>query len=250
MLDGGPSCCLSSNSGNYVYYWFTLWMDAVGVDFAQLVLKILQQSGATMTVVPVLQTAAVRKNNPDAPAIIGSTSQVGNGEVRSVLEDISSSTNQKRWVRFGVGFKSGTPGTLTAALVGFQLFLSTFGKVVAEEETQQVVAFDSSNYFKPLTPWLPARMVSAFMATIVVTQPTSANFKVGLAVQTANTSVESPNAWAGLGSVYNSGENNTGEQTVTYGSPPEFWVRAGLKFTMLSGTLGSAVVTTTVSARY
>jgi hypothetical protein len=231
------------------YEWFTGWMPATGVDYAKFILKVKASSGAQNLIVqPAFQVAKVRTNNPDNPSLLGDVSQTGNGETPSVRLDISATTASKQYVRFGVGYKASSSGD-ASAMVSLQAFTETYGKIVATE-TMQLVAPDTNSYYVPLTGWMPSMMVTQAKAALVVTDATG-NFKVGLTYQIASTSTEVTSSWVAAGSLYASGEHNTGEQTMTYGgTPPEAWVRLGLRYTNhVSGTNGQGVVTASVSIR-
>lgn len=231
------------------YEWFAGWMPAAGVDFVKFVLKVKASSGAQNLVVqPVIQVAKVRTNDPDSPSLLGDVSQTGNGETPSVRLNVSATTAAKQFVRFGVAYKASSSGD-AAGMVSLQTFTEVYGKIVATE-TLQLVAPDTNSYYVPLTGWMPSLMVTKAKAALVVTNATG-NFKVGLAYQIASTSPEITASWVAAGSLYASGEHNTGDQTLTYGgTPPEAWVRLGLKYTNhVSGSNGQGVVTASVSIK-
>ena len=238
-----------STKADQLHSWYTDWMPAIGVDAVKAVFKVKAAGGNRDIVVqPIIQTAKVRTNDPDAPSLLGATALTGAGEASPNTIDISNATAGKQFVRFGMAYKAASTGGEAMADVSLQVCLKVYGKLVATK-TLQLVAPDTSNYYTPITDWLPSMMVSKAKAALVVTQATG-NFKVSLAYQKAATSVESPGSWSALGSLYGSGEDNTSDQTLSYGNPSEAWVRLGIRYTMDGeGTNGQGVVTASVGVR-
>lgn len=240
---------LVSTSTSYVYEWFTDWMPAIGLDTVRATIKHKAAAAAFQTKFAI-QTANVRTNNPNAAATLETSPTAGAGE-RVAGDtpgniDITNSTAGTLFVRFGVAYSLSSAG-IGDADVSMQLAYDACGRMIGSASAE-VLAPDSGNSFLPVTGWMPAIHVSKFKAALVVTGSGSV-FKTRMAVQTATTSVESPNAWTTDLDTWRTGdlEVNTGEITPSIGS--HMWVRIGVLYIAYSGSNLRAQISCAVGIR-
>jgi len=241
-LTGDFTRRLVTTNTSYRYEPVTNWAPAVGVDYIRAIMKIKSKGGLQdLSVRPAIQVTTAVPADPDDWAGFGADPLLTNaGAESSARVDVTATTASKMFYRLGVAYKAGASGEASGD-VSLQAAVETYGKIAGVLKDLHLVAPDTSSYYLPIGGWMPTLMVSKIKAAIILTQA-SANLRVGLAYQLAPHVVESPSAWADVGSTYGSGVNNTGEQSITV-SDNEMWVRLGLLYTMTSGSNGQGIAT-------
>jgi len=114
-----------------------------------------------------------------------------------------------------------------------RLCMEAAGKVVGSLDTP-LLPPDDGEYFVPVTDWLPALGLTAAKAAFLVSG-SNEDFRYKLAIQTAETSVESPGAWAALDTAWHYGDVPVvvvGEQEVT---TSDMWARFGVLYSNATG---------------
>lgn len=241
---------LVATSGTDSYEYFTDWMPAIAMDAATATLKLRNLAGY-FRATPVVQTADVRTDIPNAPTLIGAlANQAANGEffISASTFDLATLTTGKTYVRFGVAFDVSTTPSLGQADVTLQVSYRQCGSL-GKAWSGHVVARSTDACFVPIGGWLPAMGVVKLEGTIAISG-LSGPLELLLAYRTAETSIESPDAWitTGMGSALTSaGETNTGELTPT--TTGKMWIQPGLKYDLTSGTFGQADVTVLLGIR-
>lgn len=226
--------------------WYTDWIPATGLDYVQGVLKnkaVTNNFEARM----VMQTAAVRADNPDAPILLESNYQASGERCSSVL-DLTTDLEDRFLVRFGVAYHLSSAGNPGQSDTSLELAWNACGKQVGGDTLQLQVPGTGSQYV-PLTGWIPAHHAAKLKAALVVTNA-HANFRCQMAVRTANTSREATNAWSTNlegGWHTGNGEVNTGEVPLSLSG--SFWVQIGLEYSLSSGSDGEATVTASIAIR-
>lgn len=240
---------LSTDTTTSNYQEFTAWMPAIGIDSVKVPLKVSGSSG-NFRVQLAIQTADVRTDKPNAWARAAASDdyQQGDGEKATGLVSVSSATAGKAFVRFGLQYNLSAGSTLGYADVASQVTFNACGEVVGTASKRLQTPDSTNTQYEPYTDWIPAVQADKVSAAIVATG-FAGNFSDRLAYQTADTSVESPNAWTNLEAGFNStsGSRNTGELTLTLGTAT--WVRFGIASVLTSGTNGAADVSAMISVR-
>lgn len=226
---------LVATSTTVLYQWFTDWLPADGVDNIRAVLK-CKNGGASFSWQLAIQTAAVRADAPDSPALLGAQ-QTGSGEYQTGDISVSGSTGTKRMFRLGIAYNS--QGTVQQGDVGLEAGWKEFGTPLGAR-TVELSALDTGTKYAVLTPWIPATFMSKIKAAFSLNSITggTSNLRYQLAYQTAGTSVQQPGAWTNAepnGFVTPSAtydERNTGELTA---STTDMWFRIGVAYGLTSG---------------
>lgn len=228
----------------------TEFMLATGLDKVKARLLMKALSGNFQALLGI-QTAAVRTDNPNAWATLGSMTNV---DACTDVITVTSSTASALYARFGIGYNLSSGTTLGGADVGVQLASISCGEV-AGSTTLQLIAVDTNPYYVPVTDWLPSLPIAKVKAGFVVTGSVN-GFKCRLCYRAATVSPEAVTVAWGLANLesYSSGdgERNTGELPLPTGVgvtgriDDKMFVQFGIEFTGTSaGAQATATVTTT-----
>lgn len=245
LLTNPISVRLVALSTSFVQHWCTSWLEATGLDSVMAAVKAADAS-ANFGYQLVMQTAAVRTDNPDQPSTLGSL-QTGAGSYVTTAQDVSQSTASKLWVRFGLGYKITTGSGPEQADVNFQLQYTRCGKMVGAWAGQVVATQGTTGLMQAVSGWIPSMQVTKIKAGFIVNSATS-NLRVRLVYRLAGANQESPTAWSPLGSVLSPGENCTGELTPTIGTQ-DMWVQIGLEYSSSDANLAQGYVAVSVGVR-
>lgn len=231
-------------STTVVYEWLSPWIPCIGVDSVKAALRAHAVSG-NFQVGLAIQTASVRTDSPDAPALLDNTTQVGEGEKCTGVVSIASTTAGKFFVRFGLGYSLSSGSTPGQADVSTSLVYTQCGQVLGSRS----FALDtstSSDGFALISGWVPA-LLAQKMKAVVICRSLTGNFEWKLAYRTATTSKENPSGWTALDANYHgAGELDSGEVSLSLDS--EMWVQFGLQYHSTSGA-GQAQVDCVVAIR-
>jgi len=235
----------STEIGSVTYLWLTDWMSGMGLDDVIATLK-RQNADSNFSVQFCYQTAAVRVNVPDAPTLLDSAF-VNDGESCTGEESIASATAAKMWVRFGVAYKSVTADIYTQGDLALQCAYHQCGQMIGTASSE-LLAPDTSDYYWPVTGWLPAILAQKVKMALIVTGAHS-QFKTRVAYQTAATSPEVPDAWSTTFDTWRSGDQEvcTGELSPTLTA--KMWVRFGVQYACGTGTNLPGNVSTSTGIR-
>lgn len=234
------------------YEWFTEWMPCTGVDkfLALLVNRNVQGNFRSQV---AAQWAAVRTDESGLSVTTYGSAASGAGQATINSGDISSTSDEKFFVRFGVKYDLSTGSTAASAEVQLQVAYDSCGRVVGAS-SEQLQATSSTNSFKALTPWLPAMHAAKVKAAMVVNSLTG-DFQWRMTYRTAEHFKEVPSAWTvdwnpgagGLNPFRTATEVNTTELAPTL--TDKMWVQYGIQFNLSSTNQGQATVNAAVAVR-
>lgn len=147
-----------------LYYWLTPYMPATGVDTIRPILRALALAGgANFKWQLAIQTCAVRQDNPDDPALLG-TEQGGAGTYAP--GDLSLTLAEKAWWRLGVAVRASSG--VAQGDIELDYGFNDCGKVVAFT-TFSITSDSSSNpTVIPLGDILPANFAQKFKAAVII----------------------------------------------------------------------------------
>ena len=190
------------------YIWLTPWYPSHGMDKLRAVLsrKQVYTSAGTMSFQVVYQTAAIRPDNPDAPALLGSA-YTGDGE--DCTGNLEPSTTSKFYARFGVAVQLSQAG-FGRANVFLRLCIESFGKVVGSLVSTLIPPNDAS-YYLTVTDWMPAMTLSKAKAAFMVTD------------SSANSSTSSPISSRKRRSRVRARGRPSSPRAGTLAAPPRWW---------------------------
>lgn len=237
---------LSAMSGLTAYHWTTAWAPCTGLSSFDATLKAKAVSGSFRCQV-VVQYAAVRADDPDAPSSVGSA-LTGAGESLTSSGDISGTTSTKMWRRYGIKYDL-TAGSAATADVELQVAENSCGQVLATW-SGVLVASSTTRAYQEIGMWVPAILAQKIKAAIVVNS-LSGNFQWRLTYRTATTSKESPSAWTSDWDTTNNpdrtaGEVNTGELSPSLSG--KMWVQIGIQYNLSGATAGQAFFSVLLTA--
>lgn len=245
----------TSITGTFMAY--SPWMVATGLEAVKFVIKraSVQTAGTApvMNFRPAMQVAVIRPDDPSAwTSIAGVGPYTGAGEANTGVQDISATTDDAAWVRFGVEYYlSGTTPKDGQADVEVQISTRACGQQIGTRTQELTASNTTADCFAPITGWVPAMGVELVAAFFTITNLQN-SFRCQLVYRSAATSIQSPSAWTSLeGSAYRNtnGESISGEIPMSLGS--EMFVQFGVAYSQ--GTAGSspgqATVTSTVAVR-
>lgn len=218
------------------YEWFTPWSIAAGVDSIRPVWK-NQVASSNFVSQIVIETAPVRTDDPSTTlTTLGSTLTGNNASCPGNLT-VSTQTGGALWFRLGIAYSSNN-AAIAQADVSLQAAWNQAGCLV-DQTTVRLEANDTGIRIAAVSRWFPAIYASYLKAAYIgegLTGGTQLQFR--LATQTADTSVDSPNAWNTSFDTWRAFsanlETNTGDVTFSPGSA--MWVRAGIAYQLASGT--------------
>jgi hypothetical protein len=191
----------------------------------------------------VVQYAAVRTDEPDSPSSVGSA-LTGAGEALVSSGDISGTTANKMWRRYGIKYDL-TSGSAATADVELQVVENTCGEVLTSW-SGVLVASTSTRAFQEVGMWVPASLAKKIKAAVVVNS-LSGNFQWCLTYRTATTSKDVPDAWtADWDTLRTATEVNTGELSPTLTG--KMWVQIGIQYNLSGSTPGQAFVQIVLTA--
>lgn len=210
-------------------------MPTEGVENIRAVLKARNTSGATFQWQLAIQYAAVRADDPSAPATLAQQ-QGGNGEYQTQDVSVAANMEDYRLFRLGIAYSSSQAG-MNQGDVSLQ---ASWKQVGTDLGARRVILsiVDTGTKYEPLTDWVPATFMTKVRAAFVLNSITPSTGHLGyrLAYQTAGTTVTQPGAWqlleAGMtrpanGVTYS--ERNTQDLTVTTGAS-DMWIRLGVAY--------------------
>lgn len=245
---------LNAFSTTVAYEWFTDWLPAIGMDSAMVVLKGRAASSVQFQAQVVMQTAAVRTDQPSDPITKGSAqfpaTNTNYFSYNTNIMDITSNTGSVMFVRFGVAYNLVSGASVPASAdVELEVAYTQCGDIVAAV-THQLATTTSTAQYIAVTGWLPRILVDKVKAGLVCNSLTG-NFVFQLAYRTAETSKESPSAWTLVADAtgpapYGAGEGCTSELPVSLGN--NMWVQFGIMYKSTSGD-GQASVSVALCAR-
>jgi hypothetical protein len=195
---------------------------------------------------------ASRPRAPARPAGVHAAAvddyQQGDGEKATGSVNVAVATAGKAFVRFGLLYNLSSGSTLGFTDAAMQVTYNACGEVIGRASKRLQTPDSTNTQYEAYTDWIPAIQADKVSAAIIANGFAGA-FGCRLAVQTADTSVEAPNAWANLeaGFTTTSGSRNTGELTLSLGNAT--WVRFGIASLLTSGTNGAADVSALISVR-
>lgn len=233
-------------STDVLYYWFTGWQPAIGLDSIKSGVHLKGITGNFQARLAI-QVASVRTDNPSAPALLETAYSNSPDRCSGVL-DVSASTSTPMFVRFGVAYNLSSGSTPGQADVRVDLSWPACGQA-AGGGTFALLAPDTNSRYQAISGWIPAIFADIVKAAIVVTA-TIGNFRCQLAFRTATSVKESPSAWSSnLEELWHggNGEFTTGEKTLSVSS--SMWVQIGVEYSLSSGTNGSAQVSVAAAVR-
>lgn len=224
---------LVATSSTVVYEWFTEWLPCDGVDAIRAVLK-AKQAGANFAWQLAIQYAPVRVDEPDAPSTLGNQT-TGSNEMQTGDISVSATTPSKRLFRLGIAYSSASG--VTQGDVSLVASWKSVATPLGARRVTLAVA-DTGTKYEVLTDWMPATFMSKVKAVFMLNSITGATsqLRYRLAIQTAGTSVQQPNAWTDLEAGWTTpsvtySERNTGELSV---STTDMWFRLAVAYGMTS----------------
>ncbi len=236
---------LSTLTTTLSYTWYTGWVPCVGMDTVKAVIRVRNVVG-NFQAQPAFQVASVRTDMPDAPVAVGSP--MGAGESCTGEANVSTDTDDKMFIRFGVAHGLSSGSALGSADVEFEVGSVACGRIVGTS-TQTLVTTSTSSVVYPIGGFLPALEVAKWKLGAVISGLTG-NAQWRLCWRSATTSMEVPNAWTTTES-YRSTSNtvvNTGE--VATAITNDMYVQPGIELSLSSGsTPAQLTITTTLGAR-
>lgn len=237
---------LIATSTDVLYYWFTGWQPAIGLDDIKSGVHLKGISGNIQARLAI-QVANVRTDNPSTPAILESSYSNTQDRCTGVL-DVSATTSTPMFVRFGVAYNLSSGTTPGQADVSVDFSWPACGQA-AGGGTFALLAPDTNSRYQAISGWIPAIFADIAKAAIVVTA-TIGNFRCQLAYRTATSFKESTSGWSSnLEELWHggNGEYTTGEKTLSASS--SMWVQVGIEYSLSSGTNGSAQVSVAAAVR-
>lgn len=241
-----------SGANSVVHEAFTDWIPVMGLDSVRALLRFAALTNQFQGQL-AYQTAATRTDQPDAWGVLD---QVTSTDRCTGSISLSGVTANKFYIRFGIAYNLSSGSTNSQADVSLQLSYSICGSLVGTA-TLQALAPDTSNYFAPVTGWMPAADAAKVLAALLVSGVVG-NFQCRLTYRTAQleTAVVTDN-WATInleaGWHTGNGSFNTGQLTLpTSGNgrtDDKMWIQFGLQFSVSSGTGGQATVSVATAVR-
>ncbi len=242
-----------TTASKYIYFWFTSYVPCIAMDSAIASLKVKNCQG-NVEITPVVQFAPTRSDSPSAPLVVnggtGFTPITTDNEyvVTAANYALSASTPGNTYVRFGVGVRVTAAGTGTADVTMHMHFLQ-LGQLLAPW-SGHAHATSTTVMFTPISGWLAAHNITAFVAAIVMANRTG-NYQLDIVYRTASTSPESADAWSAgqLAALINAnGETCSLERSLSLGN--KMWVQFGVVSSLSSGTTpGQADISVLVGIR-
>jgi hypothetical protein len=245
MPPAGQQRASTDMTGNQ-YLWLTDWQPTIGVDDVDANMKVRAMT-STMNWQLAVQYATIRTDKPGAPAVLDALQTTGAGE-RGV-NGIQLSGTTEMYFRMGYMYASPNAGTLVAADLWLQIAYTACGSIIGTGTTR-LEATSTDDRYLPISGWMSRKAAAKVKAAFVGAQYAGSGFRFQLAQQKATTSIEAPDAWAGLqASTYytSAGENNTGEVTCSYTS--QLLTRFGIKYNLSAGSYGAADVSWALCVR-
>jgi hypothetical protein len=228
-----------ATSTTEIFYPFTDWMPAQGVDRFRATLRLLADSGLIQARI-AFQTATAVINEGGAG---GRNEPEGGGSATNAemsVIDASVSPGAEHWIRWGVYVslsQAGPPGqadvVLSLAVPGCASALGRFAETVH-------IGGNTSPAVVPVTAWVPAFQLEAVSLALVV-QGVAGSLETQGMIQTADVDASSPNAWVSLGTSASGARKECLQYAVTSVTDPgvgtkPMLVRLGLSFKLASGT--------------
>lgn len=191
-----------------------------------------------------IQTASVRDEEPDAWSTImngGSPLLEIHGGATAGCPgtfDISSYTNGKMRVRFGVGTKMTSAGAPASADVGAILHVGSCGRMIATW-SGQVLATSTTPIFIPIGGFVSGLLAEVLKGTIALTA-IGTNVQVRLAYRLAPLFQRVPGSWNAIGPTYDgtTTEGCTNELTPTVST--NMWLQPGISVSLSTGSTPAA----------
>lgn len=207
--------------------YFTEWLPAVAMDVGRATMKVANLSGS-LGLQFCMQVAETRTDKPSAPSAVGSV-QTSSGEyyLAPGTLNLAAVTPGNAFIRFGVQHKvsTGSQGqadvTVQVATLQCGMFLPAW--------TGSLAAASSQKMYVPISGWMATVGVDAIEAVYVASSVTG-DIVAKLTLRTAATSVEDPDAWDTAGLATLTGEDNTGEISLSAYSTGKMWVQVGIMF--------------------
>lgn len=217
-------------------------MTAAGIDSIRAVVRSLAGSGGTNWKWQIaIQTAEVRPDNPDLPALLGSE-QTNDGTYAP--GDLTPDLSAKAYFRLGIAYRS--VSGLSQADIEADFAWNDCGKVVSSV-TFPITCDNSSPSYIPLGDILPANFAQKFKAAIIITSA-DANLQCKLVYRkgTVKAALTSWTDFTVADSYSASAERNTSERAIS--ASTELWAQAGLAVKSTSGT-SQGTITVLLMAR-
>lgn len=226
----------------------------MGVDSIKAILRFFALTNQFQGQVAI-QTAACRTDSPDAWTALD---QAASSDRCTGNLDVSSYTASKLYLRLGVAYSLSSGSTNSQADVGLRVAVKACGAIVGSA-TLQCLAPDTSNYFAPVTRWMPASEAAKVKAALLVSGVVG-NFRCRLTYRSAQidpTSVSDNWAAVDLEASWHTGNGEfpTGELTLPTGVgvsgriDDKMWIQFGLQYSVSSGTAGQATVSVVTATR-
>jgi len=210
------------------YQWFADWVPCTGVDSLHFTMSVSALTN-DFKCRPAYQTAEVRPADADSPVHVTDTWRTADGAYYDTV-DLSSVTNGKFFIRFGVEYKVVSQGTAGRADIEIQAAYLAKGAIRGSISKELTAVSNSVEQREVISEWIPACEVSEINAAYVATRMDS-GFEFRFAYQTAAAITETPDDWTEIGVggwISSPGEDNIGDSTVT--TTGKMWVRIGVLY--------------------
>lgn len=235
-----------TQSTTLAYKWFTPWGPATGLDTVIAILILTGLIGNFQAQL-VIQTADVRPEAPNAPTLLGSalssTTPYCTGAV-----SVSSYTAGAMWVRFGVAYNLTSGSALGAADVTLIVSDDRCGQAAGSATNTLHTTSTATNTYVAVTGWIPAIVATKVKAALVATA-LQGPIQWRLAMRTATTTPEQPNAWSTTFDTWRTtaAEVCTGELATSISGA--MYVQFGIQYILSGGSFGNVIVAATVAVR-
>ncbi len=192
------------------------------------------------------QLAAIRTDEPDAPAVFSGASYTSTEDFTHFRET-SAGGSAKLYVRVGAAHKLSTGSALGTAQVVVQPTLKSCIRLLPTRQVivnpGQVTATD--NNYMAISELLPAAGLSKVKAAFMVSDNLSSYLEYALIMRTTN-DPDDPNSWQAVEGAYTNPASsytarNTGEQSAPAGCSitDNLFFQLGVGFRMKSGAAGN-----------
>jgi hypothetical protein len=194
-----------------------------------------------------IQTANVRPEMPNAPSLLGSVQSSTTPYCTGAIS-VASSTAGAMWVRFGVAYNLSSGSSLGSADVTLIVSDDRCGQVAGNATNTLHTTSTRTNTYVAVTGWIPAIMANKVKAALVATA-LQGPIQWRLAMRTATTAPELPNAWSTTFDTWRTtaAEICTGELSTSITG--DMWVQFGIQYILSSGSFGNVIVAATVAVR-
>lgn len=230
---------ITVTSTTEVFFPFTDWGLALGVDRVRATLRLLAESGdiqirlAYQTATTVINEGGAGGRN--SPQGLGTPT---NATMSPLQFNVSPGT--VHWIRWGVLASLSQAGPPGQADVVLTLAEPACGKAVGRFADQIHIGGNTSPAVIPVMEWLPAFLLSEFDLAMVV-QAVSGNLETQVMIQTADVDPATPNAWQALGTAVAGARKECLRYDVSAVTDPgvgtkPMLVRLGLAYKLGSGT--------------